>query len=44
MLLNQKGAETLLGSGDLLFKDMGDTIRLQSPYLSPEERKAIFGA
>ena len=44
MLLNQKGAENLLGSGDLLFKDIGDPIRLQSPFLSPDERKDVFTA
>jgi hypothetical protein len=43
MLLNQKGAENLLGSGDLLFKDIGDPVRLQCPYLPPEERRQIFG-
>ncbi len=42
MLLSQKGAENLLGKGDLLFKNIGDPIRLQSPYLLPEERKKIF--
>jgi hypothetical protein len=43
MLLNETGAETLLGMGDLLFKDIGDPVRLQSPYLSPEERDALTG-
>ncbi len=43
MLLNESGAETLLGRGDLLFKDIGDPVRLQSPYLSPEERDALTG-
>ena len=38
-MLNEKGAESLLGKGDL-----PDPIRLQPPFLSPEERKAIFGA
>ena len=38
MVLGEKGAENLLGSGDMLFKDIGDPIRLQSPYLKPEER------
>ncbi len=42
MLLNQKGAEALLGQGDLLFKDIGDPIRLQAPYLLPEERITFF--
>ena len=42
MLLNQKGAESLLGSGDLLFKSIGDPIRLQAPYLSPDERRTLF--
>ena len=43
MLISQNGAENLLGSGDLLFKDIGDPIRLQSPYLPPKERKELFG-
>ena len=38
MILNVPGAERLTGSGDLLYKDFGDPIRLQAPYLSPDER------
>jgi DNA segregation ATPase FtsK/SpoIIIE-like protein len=34
MLLGQAGAEHLLGKGDLLFRDVGDPIRLQAPLLS----------
>jgi DNA segregation ATPase FtsK/SpoIIIE, S-DNA-T family len=34
MLLGQGGAENLLGKGDLLFRDVGDPIRLQAPLLS----------
>lgn len=30
MLLGQTGAENLLGKGDLLFKDVGDPVRLQA--------------
>jgi DNA segregation ATPase FtsK/SpoIIIE-like protein len=41
MLLGQAGAENLLGKGDLLFKDIGDPVRLQSPYLSDEERLGL---
>ncbi len=33
MLLNYPGAETLLGRGDLLFRDVGEPIRLQGAYL-----------
>ena len=33
MLLGQGGAENLLGKGDLLFRDVGDPIRLQAPLL-----------
>lgn len=44
MLLNQKGAENLLGKGDLLFKDIGDPVRLQSPLLTTEKRTEIFTA
>jgi DNA segregation ATPase FtsK/SpoIIIE-like protein len=38
MILNQPGAERLTGSGDLLYKDFGTPVRLQAPYLLPEER------
>jgi len=37
--LEQAGAETLLGKGDLLFKDLGPAIRLQSPLISDEDLK-----
>jgi DNA segregation ATPase FtsK/SpoIIIE, S-DNA-T family len=43
MLLNEAGAEHLLGRGDLLFKCIGDAVRLQSPYLTKEEQAAVFG-
>jgi hypothetical protein len=42
MIVNQSGAERLLGKGDLLFLSIGEPIRLQAPYLSPEERTRIF--
>jgi hypothetical protein len=34
MLLGQGGAENLLGKGDLLFRDVGDPLRLQAPLLA----------
>lgn len=42
LLLGVKGAESLLGKGDLLFKNIGPPVRLQCPILSPEERWLIF--
>ena len=33
MLLGQTGAEKLLGKGDLLFRDVGEPVRLQAPLL-----------
>ena len=42
MLLGIPGAETLLGYGDLLFKDIGDPVRLQGAYLPGEERDRVF--
>ncbi|MCI0662473.1 MAG: hypothetical protein L0220_15495 [Acidobacteria bacterium] len=42
MLLNCAGAETLLGNGDLLFKDVGEAIRLQGAYLPEDEAQEIF--
>ena len=34
MLLGQGGAENLLGKGDLLYRDVGDPVRLQAPLLT----------
>jgi S-DNA-T family DNA segregation ATPase FtsK/SpoIIIE len=39
IILEQGGAEGLLGNGDLLFKDLGPAIRLQSPLISDEDLK-----
>lgn len=42
MLLERVGAEELLGNGDLLFKDIGEPIRLQAPFLPADERRKLF--
>jgi DNA segregation ATPase FtsK/SpoIIIE-like protein len=42
MLLGEAGAERLLGRGDLLFKAIGGPERLQSVYLSEEERDRLL--
>ena len=42
IILDRTGAELLLGSGDLLFLTVGDPVRLQSPFLSQEERESLF--
>jgi len=44
MILGQGGAERLTGSGDLLYKDFGSPMRLQAPYLPPEQRSRWLGA
>jgi S-DNA-T family DNA segregation ATPase FtsK/SpoIIIE len=36
------GASSLLGRGDLLFKDLGAPIRLQSPFVEDEELAALL--
>jgi DNA segregation ATPase FtsK/SpoIIIE, S-DNA-T family len=43
MLLGVTGAEQLTGAGDLLYKDFGEPVRLQAPYLGPRERGRWFG-
>jgi DNA segregation ATPase FtsK/SpoIIIE-like protein len=43
MIINQSGAERLLGKGDLFFLSIGEPVRLQAPYLTSEERGQIFG-
>jgi DNA segregation ATPase FtsK/SpoIIIE, S-DNA-T family len=42
MILGVPGADRLTGSGDLLYKDFGDPVRLQAPYLTEEERRRWF--
>lgn len=42
ILLGDSSAESLLGKGDLLYKCIGDPVRLQSPYLPAEELKRVF--
>ncbi len=42
MIINQTGAERLLGKGDLFFLSVGEPVRLQAPYLSPAERSKFF--
>ncbi|MFN7925339.1 MAG: DNA translocase FtsK [Bryobacteraceae bacterium] len=37
-------AHHLLGQGDLFFSSVGDLVRLQAPYLPPEERARVFAA
>jgi S-DNA-T family DNA segregation ATPase FtsK/SpoIIIE len=43
-ILDQIGAEYLLGNGDMLFKNSGGRLlRLQGPYLSEEEVERVVG-
>jgi S-DNA-T family DNA segregation ATPase FtsK/SpoIIIE len=39
IILDQAGADTLLGKGDLLFKDLGSAVRLQAPLIREEDLK-----
>ncbi|HEX4229904.1 MAG TPA: DNA translocase FtsK [Bryobacteraceae bacterium] len=42
MIINQSGAERLLGNGDLFFLSIGDPVRLQAPFLPAEERARFY--
>ncbi len=42
MILGTAGAERLTLNGDLFYKDFGDPVRLQAPFLLAEERKRRF--
>jgi DNA segregation ATPase FtsK/SpoIIIE, S-DNA-T family len=44
MMLEQNGAEFLLGHGDLLFKTTGEPVRLQAPLLEEDERLELFAS
>jgi DNA segregation ATPase FtsK/SpoIIIE-like protein len=43
MMLEENGAEALLGHGDLLFKVTGEPVRLQAPLLEDDLREHLFG-
>jgi len=43
LILDHGGAATLLGKGDLLFKDLGDPVRLQAPYVTPDDLRGVLG-
>lgn len=42
MVIGEASAATLLGRGDLLFKDLGEPVRLQSPYVTEGELVALL--
>ncbi|HEX6097373.1 MAG TPA: DNA translocase FtsK [Thermoanaerobaculia bacterium] len=42
VLGGESGASTLLGRGDLLFKDLGAPVRLQSPFVEEAELAALL--
>ena len=42
VLGGEPGAASLLGRGDLLFKDLGAPVRLQSPFVEEEELAALL--
>jgi len=43
MVLDEEGAEDLLGNGDMIFKDVrsGEKVRVQAPWISFEEEKEL---
>jgi len=44
VLGGDNGASTLLGRGDLLFKNIGAPVRLQSPFVEDEELAGLLGS
>ena len=42
-ILDTRGAEQLVGMGDMLFSSSNDLIRLQCPFVSTEEVEAVCG-
>ncbi|GIX48307.1 MAG: hypothetical protein KatS3mg131_2518 [Candidatus Tectimicrobiota bacterium] len=42
LILNHPGAATLLGRGDLLFRDLGEPERLQAPYVTDAELRQLL--
>jgi hypothetical protein len=44
LVVERAGAEALLGKGDLLFKALGDPVRLQSPYATDDDLREALTA
>ena len=44
LILERPGADALLGRGDLLFRSIGDPVRVQSPYVTEDELRALTGS
>jgi DNA segregation ATPase FtsK/SpoIIIE, S-DNA-T family len=42
LVVERPGAEALLGKGDLLFKALGDPVRLQSPYATEADLRSVL--
>jgi S-DNA-T family DNA segregation ATPase FtsK/SpoIIIE len=42
LVVERAGAEALLGRGDLLFKALGDAVRLQSPYATEMDLSSLL--
>ncbi len=43
IILDESGAETLLGRGDLLYKDIGNPVRLQGLFVTRKEMEDLAG-
>jgi len=41
IILDEMGAETLLGRGDLLYRDIGNAVRLQGLFVTRSEMEAL---
>lgn len=41
IILDERGAETLLGQGDLLYRDIGDRVRLQGLFVTRKEMEEL---
>jgi DNA segregation ATPase FtsK/SpoIIIE-like protein len=42
MVIGRAGASQLTGSGDLLYRDIGEPVRLQATYLDESARQRWF--
>jgi len=42
LVVERSGAEALLRKGDLLFKALGDPVRLQSPYVTEADLRGVL--
>jgi S-DNA-T family DNA segregation ATPase FtsK/SpoIIIE len=43
-ILDEKGAEKLMGNGDMIYRDESGSIRVQTPFITYDEQKSVLNS